>query len=148
MKDSATLEDAISIAAQAHKNQKEKINTPYILHPLRIMMRMKTEAEMMAGVLHDVVEDSKWTLEELRNHGFSDEVLKAVECLTHKKEDNYEEYIERIKANEIARKVKLADLEDNMNIQRIGNDLTERDLERLEKYHKTWRMLKGFSGSE
>lgn len=142
MRNLATLEDAISIAAKAHKNQKEKTNSPYILHPLRIMMRMNTEAEMIAGVLHDVVEDSVWTVEQLRKQGFSNEVLEAVECLTHKEGENYEDYIERIKSNEIARKVKLADLEDNMNIQRIGGDLTERDFQRLEKYHKVWRVLK------
>ena len=140
-RNSATLEDAISIAALAHKGQKEKANASYILHPLRIMLRMKTEAEMIAGVLHDVVEDSEWTLEQLREQGFSEEILKAVECLTHKEGEDYENYIERVKANDIARKVKLADLEDNMNIRRISSDLTERDLKRLEKYHKVWRVL-------
>ena len=144
MKNSATLEDAISIAAQAHKNQKDKSKTPYILHPLRIMMRMTSEAAMTAGVLHDVVEDSEWTLEQLRERGFSGEVLTAVDCLTHRDGENYADYIERVKSNEIARRVKLADLEDNMNVQRINRDLTERDFKRLEKYHKVWRELKSY----
>ncbi len=65
----ATLEDAISIAALAHKGQTEKAGARYILHPLRIMMKMKTESEMMAGILHDVVEDSNWTIDKLREHG-------------------------------------------------------------------------------
>jgi (p)ppGpp synthase/HD superfamily hydrolase len=79
-----TLEDAISIAAQAHKGQKDKAGAPYLLHPLRMMLRMNSEAPMIAAVLHDVVEDSDWTLEQLREKGFSDEVLDAVECLTHR----------------------------------------------------------------
>ena len=137
----ATLEDAISIAALAHKGQKEKGGISYILHPLRLMLQMKTEQEMIAAVLHDVVEDSDWTIEQLAEKGFSDEILTAVECLTHTEDEDYEKYIERVQSNEIARKVKLADLEDNMNIRRITKTLTEKDFKRLEKYHKTWRKL-------
>ncbi len=139
----ATLEDAISIAALAHKGQTEKAGARYILHPLRIMMKMKTELEMMAGILHDVVEDSdQWTIDKLRKRGFNDEVLEAVKCLTHGEGESYEDYIERVQTNRIARRVKLADLEDNMNIMRIGTDLKEKDFKRLEKYHKTWLKLK------
>lgn len=139
----ATLEDAISIAALAHKGQTEKAGARYILHPLRIMMKMKTESEMMAGILHDVVEDSdQWTIEKLRERGFNDEVLEAVECLTHGEDESYEDYIGRVQTNQIARQVKLADLEDNMNIMRIGKELKEKDFKRLEKYHKTWLKLK------
>lgn|ERR1051325_4137110 len=133
----ATLEDAISIAALAHRGQKDKAGAPYLLHPLRLMMRMTSEAAMMAAVLHDVVEDTDWTLQQLRERGFSDEVLKAVECLTRKEGENYEEFIERVRKNAIAQEVKIADLEDNMNIQRISQ-MTPKDLERLEKYHKAW----------
>ena len=116
----ATLEDAVSIAALAHRGQKDKAGSAYLLHPLRMMLRMKSEAAMMAAVLHDVVEDTDWTLEQLREHGFSDEVLEAIECLTHQEGESYEEFIERVQKNQIARQVKIADLEDNMNIQRIG----------------------------
>ena len=136
----ATLEDAVSIAAQAHRGQTDKAGDPYLLHPLRMMLRMKSEPEMIAAVLHDVVEDCDWTLERLRDSGFSEDVLQAVDCLTHRDSESYEEFIERAQQNPIARQVKIADLEDNMNIQRIG-EITEKDLERLAKYHRSWCVL-------
>ena len=77
MNKQAAVEDAISIAAHAHKGQKDKAGAPYLLHPLRMMLRMDSEAAMMAAVLHDVVEDTDWTLGRLREEGFSDEVLEA-----------------------------------------------------------------------
>jgi len=148
----ATLEDAIQIAAQAHKGQSDKAGAPYILHPLRMMMRLKTEAEMITAILHDVVEDtrnnpeaSKWTIERLREQGFSEEVLEALECVTNREDESYEQFIERAGKNPIARQVKIADLEDNMNIQRIG-EISPKDLERLEKYHKSWSVLTKSAG--
>src|SRR5215207_2502075 len=140
MTGTATVEDAISIAAQAHKGQKDKAGAPYLLHPLRMMMRMTSEAAMMAAVLHDVVEDTDWTLGRLREAGFSDEVIEAVDCLTHREGESYEEFVERVRTNPIARQVKIADLEDNMNIRRIGQ-LGAKDLERLGKYHRAWCVL-------
>ena len=145
MNKKATIEDAISIAAHAHKGQKDKAGAPYLLHPLRMMLRMDSEAAMMAAVLHDVVEDTDWTLERLREEGFSDEVLEAVDCLTHREGEGYQEFVERLRTNPIARQVKIADLEDNMNVRRI-NQLGSKDLERLEKYHRAWRVLTGASG--
>jgi (p)ppGpp synthase/HD superfamily hydrolase len=105
------------------------------------MMQMTSEAAMMAAVLHDVVEDTDWTLERLREEGFSDEVLEAVDSLTHREDESYQEFVERVRANPIARQVKIADLEDNMNIRRISQ-LSAKDLERLEKYHRAWCVLK------
>jgi (p)ppGpp synthase/HD superfamily hydrolase len=142
MTKTATVEDAISIAAQAHKGQTDKAGAPYLLHPLRLMLRMDSEAAMMAAVLHDVVEDTDWTLERLREEGFSDEVLEAVDCLTHREGESYPEFVERVRANPVARQVKIADLEDNMNIRRISQ-LGAKDLERLEKYHRAWCVLTG-----
>lgn len=136
----ATLEDAVSIAALAHRGQKDKAGALYLLHPLRLMLRMTSEAAMMAAVLHDVVEDTDWTLERLRGEGFPGEVLEAIDCLTHRDGESYEEFVERVRANPVARQVKVADLEDNMNIRRIGR-LGAKDLERLEKYHRAWRLL-------
>jgi (p)ppGpp synthase/HD superfamily hydrolase len=138
----ATVEDAVSIAAQAHKGQKDKADAPYLLHPLRMMMRMDSEAAMMAAVLHDVVEDTDWTIERLRGEGFSEEVLEAVDCLTHRDGESYQEFVERVRTNPIARQVKIADLEDNMNIRRVSQ-LGAKDLERLEKYHRAWCVLTG-----
>lgn len=142
MTKTATVEDAVSIAARAHKGQRDKAGALYLLHPLRLMMSMTSEAAMMAAVLHDVVEDTDWTLELLRAEGFSAEVLDAVECLTHREGESYQEFVERVRTNPIARAVKIADLEDNMNIRRISQ-LGAKDLERLEKYHRAWCVLTG-----
>ena len=136
----ATVERAVQIAAQAHQGQRDKAGAPYLLHPLRMMLRMESEAAMMAAVLHDVVEDSDWTLDQLRAEGFSEEVLQAVECLTHQAGESYDEFVTRVQSNAIARQVKLADLEDNMNIRRMA-EITPKDLARLEKYHRAWRTL-------
>jgi (p)ppGpp synthase/HD superfamily hydrolase len=136
----ATLERAILIAAQAHLGQRDKGGAPYILHPLRMMMRMESEDAMMAAVLHDVVEDSDWTLEQLRAEGFSEDVLQAVDCLTRRDDESYDEFVARAQANAIARRVKIADLEDNMNVKRIG-EMTPKDLARIKEYHRAWRAL-------
>ena len=135
-----TLERAILIAAQAHLGQRDKGGAPYILHPLRMMMRMESEDAMMAAVLHDVVEDSDWTLEQLRAEGFSEDVLQAVDCLTRRDDESYDEFVARAQANAIARRVKIADLEDNMNVKRIG-EMTPKDLARIKEYHRAWRAL-------
>jgi (p)ppGpp synthase/HD superfamily hydrolase len=136
----ATVDDAIAIAARAHKGQQDKAGAPYVLHPLRMMLRMDSGAAMMAAVLHDVVEDTEWTLERLRGEGFPDEVLEAVDCLTHREGESYQEFVERVRTNPLARQVKIADLEDNMNLRRMGR-VGPKDLERLEKYHRAWCVL-------
>lgn len=134
------LEDAIQIAVQAHRGQSDKAGAPYILHPLRLMLRMHHEAEQIAAVLHDVVEDTPWTLAALREHGFPPEIIDAVDGLTRRPEESYEAFIVRAGANAIARQVKIADLEDNMDIRRIGV-IGPRDTERLTRYHRAWLSL-------
>ncbi len=134
------LELALQIALQAHAGQKQKNGEPYILHPLRVMMQMDTIPGKIAAILHDVIEDSDWTLEQLAEKGISPEVLEVVDLLTHYERDSYEAYIERLKKNPLARKIKLADLSDNMNIRRLSS-LREKDLKRLERYHKHWKEL-------
>ena len=138
----ATLERAVEIAAQAHAGQKDKAGDPYLLHPLRMMLRMHSAEARMAAVLHDVVEDSEWTLDSLRAEGFPEEVVEAVDCLTHREGESYESFVKRVKVNDIARQVKLVDLEDNMNLKRL-NEITSKDLARLEKYHRAWLALTG-----
>ncbi len=137
----ATLEKAILIAGHAHQGQKDKAGAPYILHPLRMMQQMETETEQVVAVLHDVVEDTTWTLEGLRGEGFSEEVIAAVDCLTRRTDESYEAFIERARDNPIARRVKLADLADNMDIRRIGT-LTDKDMARLKRYHQAWLRLR------
>jgi (p)ppGpp synthase/HD superfamily hydrolase len=136
----STLARAIAVAAQAHVDQQDKSGAPYILHPLRMMLRMDTEAEMMVAVLHDVVEDTDWSIDKLRSTGFPEVVLTAVESVTHREGESYDDFVARAAANPIARKVKRADLEDNMDVRRI-DDLADRDLERIKKYHRAWRIL-------
>jgi (p)ppGpp synthase/HD superfamily hydrolase len=136
----ATLEDAIVLAVQAHQGQRDKAEAPYILHPLRVMLRMRSDVERMIAVLHDVVEDTPYTLLDLQQAGYPEQVLEALDCLTRRENETYEEFIERVKANPLARKVKIADLEDNMDIRRIS-DLQEKDVERLKRYRRAWLAL-------
>lgn len=134
------IEKAIRIATEAHQGQRDKSGAPYILHPLRLMARMETPEAQMAAVLHDVVEDSAWTLEALRREGFPEEVVAAVEYLTRRTEETYEAFIERAAQHPLARQVKRADLEDNMDVRRLGR-LTGKDFARLERYLHAWRRL-------
>jgi len=134
------LEKAIQCAVKAHAGQKDKAGAPYILHPLRIMMKMDNQAGMIAAMLHDVVEDSSVTLADLRAEGFSEEVIAAVDHLTRREGEAYEIFINRLRHNPLAVKVKLADLEDNMDIRRIEN-VTERDIERMQKYQTARKKL-------
>jgi (p)ppGpp synthase/HD superfamily hydrolase len=143
-KTSPGLARAITIAAQAHEEQVDKNGAPYILHPIRVMLKMGTEEAMTAAVLHDVVEDSDWTLEKLRAQGFSERVLAAVEAVTKRAEEDsdYDAFILRVMKNPLARRIKIADLEDNMDPKRILR-YTAKDATRLEKYHRAWKTLHG-----
>jgi (p)ppGpp synthase/HD superfamily hydrolase len=136
----ADIEDAIALAVRAHRGQKDRAGAPYILHPLRMMFRVETDAEKMAAVLHDVVEDTDWTLDDLRAEGFPEEVVAAVDHLSRREDESYEEFVERAAAHPVARRVKIADLEDNMDVRRMGA-VTDRDVERLTRYHRAWRSL-------
>ncbi|MEM9819217.1 MAG: HD domain-containing protein [Cyanobacteria bacterium P01_D01_bin.6] len=138
----ADLQRALEIAIEAHKGQRQKNGLPYVLHPLTLMLSMTSVEARISAVLHDVVEDTQWTLEDLESEGFPPAVIEALDCLTHRDREDYDAYIERIRNNRIASEVKLADLKDNMNIRRIP-ELKEKDLERLKKYHKAWRKLSG-----
>ena len=138
----ANLEEAIGIAAQAHRGQRDRAGAPYILHPLRIMFAMQTDAERMAAVLHDVVEDTSWTLDALRERGFPEPVVTAVDHLTRREGESYEAFVLRAAADPVARRVKVADLEDNLDVRRLGT-VSADDVERLTKYHRAWRLLTG-----
>ncbi|WP_339838168.1 GTP pyrophosphokinase [Paenibacillus sp. FSL R7-0272] len=134
------IESAISLALQAHKGQFDKGGHPYILHPLAVMHRVESIEEKIVAVLHDVIEDSEVTIEELRGLGFSEEILTAIQLLTRSTEDSYEEFIDKTIMNRTARNVKIADIKENMNISRIKNP-TEEDYNRLEKYRKALERL-------
>ena len=134
------LGKAIELAKQHHKGQTDKAGKPYIEHPFRVMNQMKSEKEKIVAVLHDIVEDTDISLNDLKNEGFSEEVVSAVECLTKQDGENYDSYIERISFNPLAVKIKLADLEDNRDLTRLPQ-VTDKDLERLEKYDKALEKL-------
>ena len=137
------LDKAIAIAAQAHLGQKDRVGAPYILHPLRVMFRVQSEAEMIVAALHDVVEDCPaWDFDRLREEGFSEEIIDAIDHVTRRDGETYEAFVDRSAGNELARRVKLADLEDNMDIKRLNN-LTEDDQARLARYHRAWQRLNG-----
>ncbi|MBF0193262.1 MAG: GTP pyrophosphokinase [Magnetococcales bacterium] len=135
------LEKAIALAVAGHAGQVDKADQPYILHPLRIMMRMRDETARIVAVLHDLVEDTDTTFEDLRKAGFSQRVLDALDHLTHREGEDYQSYILRIKGNSLARYVKLRDLEDNMDIRRLNHSPSERDWKRLKKYRLAWSVL-------
>ena len=136
------LETAIAIAVKAHQGQFDKSGQPYILHPLRVMFRCKGDLARTVAVLHDVVEDTPTTLDDLRNAGFSEEVLAALDCVTKREGESYEAFVERAAANPIVRQVKLADLEDNMDLRRLpATDLSPRAVDRLNRYIAAWHRL-------
>ena len=136
----STLERAISIAAQAHSGQVDKAGQPYILHPLRVMLRMTSQDERVAAVLHDVVEDTSITIEQLATEGFSNAVLEAVEALTKRQGESRLAAAARAAKNKVACAVKLADNAENMDISRIAVP-TEKDFARLKEYEQVRALL-------
>ncbi|MCP3772306.1 GTP pyrophosphokinase [Paenibacillus sp. MZ04-78.2] len=129
------LTKAILIATAAHQAQLDKGNQPYILHPLRLMLQAPDNDSRIVAVLHDVIEDSDMTMEALRQEGFAEHLLEALDCLTRRENESYNRFLQRIKPNALARFVKLLDLEDNRDVRRIKN-LSEKDFARLQKYEK------------
>lgn len=135
-----TLERAIAIAAQAHAGQLDKGGQPYILHPLRVMLRVTTQPERIAAVLHDVVEDSPVTLADLAAEGFDQEVLDALAALTKAPGETRVDAAHRAARHPIARAVKLADNADNSDLSRIAEP-TDKDRQRLAEYHQVRKVL-------
>ena len=137
------LEKAIDIAVEAHKGQIDKAGKHYILHPIRVMLAGATEEEMICGILHDVIEDTPVSLEMLREEGFSETVLSALALLTHDRSVPYMDYIHQLTKSPLAIQVKLHDLHDNLNRDRLGT-LTLEDERRMEKYKKSQAYLLRF----
>lgn len=136
------LAKAIEIASKAHLDQIDKGGKPYILHPLWVMDRVRHLGEdyMIVAILHDVIEDSSWTLNDFIELGFNGKVIKALSLLTHDKEVLYDDYIKALSTNPIAKAVKLRDLEHNSKITRLKG-LRKKDFDRLEKYHRAYIYL-------
>ncbi|MBE5923969.1 MAG: hypothetical protein E7271_05805 [Lachnospiraceae bacterium] len=134
------LEKAIEIAVEAHRGQIDKAGKIYILHPIRVMLRGRNETEQIVGILHDVVEDTPVTLDMLRKEGFSEEILDALSCVTKNEGEDYGDFINRVITNPLATRIKLYDLEDNMNRDRIPYP-TEHDEARFAKYEKYHKVV-------
>jgi (p)ppGpp synthase/HD superfamily hydrolase len=132
----STLERAIAIAATAHAGQTDKAGAPYILHPLRVMLRLTTEAERITAVLHDVVEDCEgWSFERLLGEGFASEIVEALKSVSKVEGESYEEFVKRAAQNPIGRRVKFSDLHDNCDLSRIAQP-TAKDHERIARYRR------------
>lgn len=134
------IEKSLKIALQAYAGQTDKAGQTYILHPLRIMGKMETEDEMSVALLHDVIEDSKLTAQDLINEGIPSNIVNAVSLLTKSDAQTYEEFIKNLAESPLAIKIKKTDIEDNINTLRL-NEINASDLERVAKYHKAWKFL-------
>jgi GTP diphosphokinase / guanosine-3',5'-bis(diphosphate) 3'-diphosphatase len=141
----STIERAIEIAARAHAGQTDKGGAPYIFHPLRLMLAVNGEHERMAAVLHDVVEDTPVTFEDLQREGFPEAVVAAVRTLTKLPGESRLAAAQRAAANPVARAVKLADVTDNMDLRRLPAP-TEKDLARLKEYEQVRALLLAAGG--
>jgi (p)ppGpp synthase/HD superfamily hydrolase len=131
---------ALKLCFEAHKDQVDKSGLPYVFHPFHLAEQMKDENTTIVALLHDVVEDTEYTIQDLKNMGFKEEVIEAISMLTHDDDIPYDEYVLNIKSNHIARAVKLADLMHNSDLSRLEN-VTEKDLKRVEKYKRAIKSL-------
>jgi (p)ppGpp synthase/HD superfamily hydrolase len=141
----STLERAIAIAAEAHAGQVDKAGAPYVLHPLRMMLRVSSTDERIVAVLHDLVEDCpEWTFDRLRGESFSDHIIQALQSVTKRDGEDYEAFVRRAATNPIGRHVKLADLHDNSDLSRIAMP-SEQDVRRMEKYRRAIDLISRLS---
>ena len=132
---------AVNVAFRAHAGQMDRAGWPYVVHPLMVAEQMTTEDSCVAALLHDVVEDTDVTMEDLRAEGFSETQLEAVALLTRDEKEPYMSYVARLAENPLARQVKLADLRHNMDRTRLA-EFTPKDEERFRKYEKAYAYLK------
>ena len=133
---------AMKLCFKAHKDQVDKSGMPYVFHPFHVAEQMTDEVTTIVALLHDVVEDTDYTLEDIAAEGFGEDILKAVALMTHEDDVPYLDYVAKLKDNPIARAVKLADLAHNSDLSRIG-EVDDETRERLEKYKKATALLKG-----
>ena len=131
---------AMRLCFDAHKNQTDKSGLPYVFHPFHVAEQMPDEETTIVALLHDVIEDTSYTIQDLRDMGFDDEVSEALALMTHDKSIPYLDYVAKLKENPIARAVKLADLAHNSDLSRIG-EIDEETKRRLEKYKKAKDIL-------
>ena len=131
---------ALKLCFEAHKEQLDKSGMPYVFHPFHLAEQMTDEDCTVVALLHDVMEDTEYGVEDLRSLGFSDAVLTALMLMTHDDDTPYLDYVAMLKSNPIARTVKLADLKHNSDLTRLSI-VTDKDLQRVEKYKKAIQLL-------
>ena len=132
---------AIKLCFKAHEGQVDKSGLPYVHHPLHLAEQMDDEEGTIVALLHDIVEDTDYSIKDLKGMGFGDAVVEAIDIMTHRSEVPYMDYVKEIAKNSIARKVKLADLNHNCDLTRLNHEPTSKDLERVEKYKKAKELL-------
>lgn len=131
---------ALELAVEKHKNQTDKAGNPYILHPLHVMENVNSKEGKIVAILHDIIEDTDITEDYLFKIGLSKRIVDAVVALTRSEDMDYQEYIKNLSSNPLAKEVKLADLEHNMDLKRLPT-LEEKDLERNRKYQIAYHYL-------
>jgi hypothetical protein len=141
------LGKAIVIAVKAHEGVMSQDGTPFVLHPMRLMMAALGTEDKIVAILHDTVEDTDVTLDSLKEEGFSGEVLAALDCVSRRQGEGYEDFIMRIRPNEMARRVKLLDLRDNIDLTRLTK-VGRYELDRAGKYHRAIQYLEAPSVAE
>lgn len=131
---------ALRIAIRAHEGQQDKSGREYVMHPICVAERCKDTRAKIVALLHDTIEDTDVTIEYLRKEGFPEEIIDAVLSVTKQEGENYEDFVRRAARNAIGKEVKIADLEDNMDIRRL-KEIKEEDVARLRKYLSAWQYL-------
>lgn len=134
------IKNALQLCYTAHKNQLDKGKKPYYFHPIYVALNLKDENQKIVALLHDVIEDTEITLDDLRREGFSESIIEAVNILTRKKDESYDSYIQRIKSNALSKAVKIEDLKHNSDVTRMES-ITEKDRMRIEKYKRALKYL-------
>lgn len=139
----ANIDDALRLVVHHFHGVKDKDGEPYVMHCLRVMMGVADPMGQMVGLMHDLIEDTEVTLEELRQLGFADEIITAVDLVTHQAADSYANYVVRIKQNDLARQVKLSDLRDNTAMGRVlyRDGQTDDDAKRIQRYVLSYQYL-------
>lgn len=132
---------ALGLAQRAHERQLDKAGMYYIMHLIRVSERCRTREAKIAALLHDLLEDTPLGTKDITRQGICNSIADAAAALMHRRSESYMDYIKRVGSNRIACEVKIADLEDNMDITRLNGDLTEEDFKRLQKYKKAWDYL-------
>jgi len=139
----AGIDDALLLTATHFKGVVDKSGQPYILHCLRVMLNFTDPRGQQVGLMHDLIEDTSVTLEQLQQQGFAPEVIAALDLMTHRSDVSYADYVRKLKSNELARQVKMADLSDNTTLTRIAyrSDFAKEDLARIRKYVISYQYL-------